>query len=142
MLMPTFIKAVSSECMKSTRPLKSGSVETFSLPRNPYISSLVNGNSSWWCFRRNLPAKERAQRKSQECPRLPVDKLSIPSFTHLVDITYTSSPTYLPLGIEPLTQFQTLVIWAELIFVTNITNYIHGEKMTDMRSGGSMSRGK
>ena len=121
MLMPTFIKAVSSECMKSTRPLKSGSVETFSLPRNPYISSLVNGNSSWWCFRRNLPAKERAQQKSQECPRLPVDKLSVPSFTHIVDITKTSSPTYLPLDIEPPTQFQYLVIWGNCKYPKELT---------------------
>ena len=67
----------------------------------PLHQQLGNGNSSWWRFRRNLPAKERAQRKSQECPRLPVDKLSIPSFTHLVDITSTNSPTYLPLDIEP-----------------------------------------
>ena len=61
--MPTFIKAVSSESTKSSRPWKSGSDETFSLPRNPCPWQLGSG-FSWAAY---LPER-MADKKAKNAP--------------------------------------------------------------------------
>ena len=61
--MPTFMKAVSSESTKSSRPWKSGSDETFSLPRNPCPWQSGSG-FSWAAY---LPERV-ADKKAKNAP--------------------------------------------------------------------------